>query len=244
MRNINDALYDLYYSTNEKIYKYITDKNSTLKTVQVGYPLYLKLNQEYINSKNKIIFYGQETNGWHDEFTGRSIYNMQENKIEGILETYQKFFNEKGYYNYNPSPFWNIFRLFNDLCCECDKEFALLWNNITKIDLNGGGFPYNWYDDLIKPYLNELIIKELEIIEPDFLVFFTGRDSIIDDIFNNPKRKEVEGFNQDDLCELIIPNIKKAFRTHHPKTLYLNSQNGSYKEIILKMHHYIYEEMK
>jgi hypothetical protein len=52
-----------------------------------------------------------------------------------------------------------------------------------------------------------LIVKELEIIKPDFLVFLTGttRDFIIDDIFNKPKRKEVAGFSQDDICEIKIP---------------------------------------
>jgi hypothetical protein len=242
---MNEALHKLYLDANSKVYKTITEKNKKLECNQAAYPFFLKLPDIFINSKNKIMIYGQETYGWSDVNNDASnVYCMGENNIDGILECYNRYFNNKDYKN-NHSPFWNVFRLLNDYFNECGKEFGYLWNNITKLGLNGNGFPYNWYDDIIKPYFNDLIVKELEIIKPDFLVFFTGttRDFIIDDIFNKPERKDVAGFSQDDICEIKIPNIKKALRTHHPNTLYMNSNNGSYKKIIGTIHDEIYKDM-
>jgi len=245
---MNEELYNLYHNVNEKVYKYVTErnKNKNIRGMQSSYPLFLKLSENFIGSKNKIIIYGQETFGWHDTFSENKEYNMLENKIDGILETYQKFYNEKGYLRYYPSPFWNVFRLIENLCCESGKTFGLLFNDITKLGLVGGGFPYNWYDDIIKPYFNELVIREIEIIKPDFLIFLTGRDNILDDIFHDLhlQRENVDGFDQYDLCKLLVPNIKIAYRTQHPQTMYARSKNGSYKNIIFAIYHSICEKME
>jgi hypothetical protein len=243
---MNEELCKLYHTVNKKVYKQITDKNNTLASFQATYPFFLKLSETFVQSKNRVIIYGQETYGWSDvNNNADNVYRMTQNKIDGIIECYNRYFNEKECDN-NHSPFWNVFRLVEDLFCESGKEFGCCWNNITKLGLNGKGFPYNWYDDIIKPYFNELIVKEIEIIKPDFIIFFTGttRDFILNEIFNNPEKKNVKNYSQDDLCEIIIPNIKKAYRTHHPNTLYMNSINGSYKNIISTISHGIYNEMK
>jgi len=79
-----------------------------------------------------------------------------------------------------------------------------------------------WYEEITRPYFNPLILREIEILRPDYLVFFTGPDSdrYISDIFGNPAKKPVAGFSEGELCEFVIPNVKKAVRTYHPGYLY------------------------
>ena len=85
------------------------------------------------------------------------------------------------------------------------------------------GFPQKLYPNVIKPYLNGIILKEIEILKPQFIVFFTGPDEydkVLDDVFSKPKRKSIGNFNERHLCEIEIPDIKKAIRTYHPNYLF------------------------
>jgi hypothetical protein len=243
--NINEKLFKIYEEANEKVFKIITERNSK-EIDKATYPFFLKIPKAFEISKNKIIVYGQETYGWSDVNNDTSnTYNMSENRTDGIIECYERKFNKKEYLTYS-SHFWQVFKLLNDYFCECSKEFGYLWNNIEKMGLDGDGFPDNWYDDIIKPYFNDLVNKEIEIIKPDFLVFFTGttRDHVLDDIFNKPERKNVENYDQKDLCEIILPDIKKAFRTHHPRYLCKVFPNGQHKEILKLIHKEIYKIME
>jgi hypothetical protein len=122
-----------------------------------------------------------------------------------------------------------------------DKKIEYLWNNIIKLGKNNEkGFPQNWYDyDIIKQNFNEIILKEITILKPDFIVFFTGPndpyDKVLNDIFNNPVRISVEGFSERELCGLKIKNVKKAFRTYHPTYLLRNNRKRPYEEYIEKI---------
>jgi hypothetical protein len=123
-----------------------------------------------------------------------------------------------------------------------DRTIEYLWNNLIKMGKTVKGFPYNWYNDIIKPYFNELILKEINILNPDFIIFFTGPNSTngsydraLDEVFNNPRREPIEGFGKDELCEIKTPNVKKSFRTYHPTFLLRNNKNRSYKEYIQKI---------
>jgi hypothetical protein len=96
-------------------------------------------------------------------------------------------------------------------------------------------FPKPFYEKIIKPYLNKLILTEVEILKPDYIVFFMGPNrnyqDVLDNMFNIPTRLRVDGFDERQLCEIKIPNIKKSFRTYHPRYLFNLKKSNDGKDI-------------
>jgi hypothetical protein len=76
-------------------------------------------------------------------------------------------------------------------------------------------------------------LQEIDILKPDFLVFLSGPkyDTYINDIFGNPQKKAIAGFNENELCECAIPTVKKAVRTYHPAFLHRNNLERSYNDL-------------
>ena len=107
----------------------------------------------------------------------------------------------------------------------------------------GKGFPHKFYDSIVKPYLNNLIVKEIEILKPDYIIFLTGHgyDRILNDIFGKLETKVVEGFSKNELCEITIPNVKKSLRTQHPTHLCFGKRYG--KKVKDKIFNKIIEEI-
>jgi hypothetical protein len=95
------------------------------------------------------------------------------------------------------------------------------------------GFPV-FYEEMVKPYLNELIIKEIELLTPDYIVFFTGPkyDTVLNDVFNYPAIDKIRNFDERELCEIKISGVRKCFRTYHPN--YLN-RTGIKEKILNKI---------
>jgi hypothetical protein len=231
--DMNKELFSLYSGLD--IYKLIDDYNSKFsdEAENTAYPLFLKANETYINSDVKLLIFGKETNGWGGTY-GSGVC------VDDITNVYDEFFNSGDCYAYG-GQFWNGIKYFMNLLQEKnkDKKISYLWNNIVKIGYDKEGFPYNFYENIVKPYLNNIITKEIEILKPDFVLFFTGPnsdngpyDNVLNEVFNNPQRKPVDGFTERQLCEIVIPNVKKSFRTYHPNYLYRNNIDTYFEKII------------
>ena len=192
------------------------------------YPLFLKTNENYEKADKKLMIFGQETNGWGGIY-GSGI------TVDDVMNEYENFFNSKYCYIY-AGAFWNGVKHFMNKIKKLshNDNIDYLWNNIVKMGIDKKGFPSSIYEGIIKPNLNLLIKIEIELLKPDFIVFFTGPnyDSILDNVFNNPERKKVNGYKERELCEIIIPNIKRAFRTYHPNYLYRNNIDKFFNVII------------
>ena len=71
-----------------------------------------------------------------------------------------------------------------------------------------------------------MIFKEIEILNPDYLVFFSGAnyDSLLKYAVGDFELKSVKGFTQRQMSEVVFTNLStKAIRTYHPNYLYRNS---------------------
>jgi hypothetical protein len=242
---IQSELYNLYDELlSEELLLKIKEKNLKLQDNEKSTdPLFIGVTEDYLNADIRLMIFGQETNGWGGgEFNVDNEPEFIEMLIDGDGDNpdcrgYRGFFNEKYCYEYEKrGHFWNIIKKFitDFQTANQDKKIDYLWNNVIKMGKMGIGFPTFWYDDIIKKYFNNLILKEIDILKPDFIVFFSGPnyDKYLNDIFNNPSKKLVAGFSESELCEIEIPNIKRAFRTYHPKFLCLDNQNRPYIEYL------------
>ena len=204
------------------------NKRTKERSNKAVYPLFLRTNKCYGDADKKLMIFGQETNGWGGIY-GSGV------TVDDVMNEYETFFNTKYCYTY-AGQFWNGVKYFvNKLRKKYpNNSIDYVWNNIVKMGFDKKGFPYNIYDKIIKPNLNDIIKKEIKILKPHVIIFFTGPnyDHIINDIFNEPQRKSIKGFTERELCEIIIPDIERAYRTYHPNYLYRNNIDRYFKKII------------
>jgi hypothetical protein len=184
-------------------------------------------DEKYEQADIKLMVFGQEVHDFGNIGWKSKIYGEDENvDIEDMMSFYREFM-DCGYGK--GGVFQQEVRKLIDQLRNKNSELKIeyLWNNILKLGLAKNNkrdvFRDQWYDEVIKPHLNPLIPQEIEILKPDYIVFFTGPTSqyegVIDDVFGTPERKEVVGFDKKDLCEVVIPCAKKAYRTYHPMYL-------------------------
>jgi hypothetical protein len=199
------------------------NKSQKDKSYCATLPLFLRSHDWYENSEIKIMIFGQETNGWYEMYQhGKTIEEIRYKYAEFFISGY--CYNE--YCRKYRSHFWKGIKEIINLLEKksTGKRIGNLWNNLVKMGYNGRGknFPKKFYSELVKPHLNNLIAKEIEILKPDYIIFLTGPgyDWILKDVFGTLDKKKVEGFLDRELCEIIIPNVKKSFRTYHPTYLY------------------------
>lgn len=179
---------------NNELYK---DKERKRKGYELSCPFCMGLTKEYIENKDykkKVMIVGQQPLGfgcWEDhrkDFykdieSEWSHINLQKWAIE-YLDTQLKNVT-KSEIKYNPSPFW---RLFHALY----KDYALCWNDIDKVyygkkdkdgkkdnDYHEGTLTYAAEEVLSAPFKYDrkdlsLVQREIEIAEPDVVVFVTG----------------------------------------------------------------------
>jgi hypothetical protein len=169
-------------------------------------PLLLTVNDAYTAADWKIMFFGQETNGWCS-----ASFDSQ---LLPILEEYNRFYWGEDYYNgTNYTPFWRGFDLFREKLKERfpKRNISLLWNNIVKIGLNVPGFPYD-INDITERYFN-IIAEEVAITKPDVLVFFSGPTpnyNRIENAFGSYNKEPVEQFAERQLCRVKNELMPKA----------------------------------
>jgi len=213
----NKELKELYEKVFENIKndcdEYNKDKDEAYRTAS---PFFLKSHEKYENSEIKMMIFGKETNGqWHKEPC---------KTVEEIMKEYISVFAHHLIYNSRPSHFWKGTKEIINLMKEKNAgTIGNIWNELVKMGYYGKtrNFPKKFYNEIVKPRLNGLIAKEIEILKPDYIIFLTGNDYdwILDDVFGRPKTEKIEGFSKEELCEIILPNVKKSFRTYHPRYL-------------------------
>ena len=196
-------------------------------------PYLIKALPAYRKAKKKVLFVGQETNGWEsiketfERYTNREYPYHQEEVIEYLQWMYEDFrFQRKS----DHTPFWRVLRSFNQaITGEVDND-AFLNTQLVRFDLNCSRPPYG-IEDLLQEEFN-VLPYEVEVLEPNVVVFLTGPnyDSRIEKTFTkrhgtetNLKFMEVSGYTIRQFARLEHPTLPfHTYRTYHPKYLLLS----------------------
>jgi hypothetical protein len=173
----------------------------------------------YLSADIRVMFFGQETNEWFGEFGSR---------LDSLMTTYEGFFGSQiGVYEGEryPGSFWNGLHEYantiEDLT-KCNVQF--MWNNLVKVgQATSKGKPCDQIIDAgIEAF--DVIPREIEILEPDIVIFFTGPnyDSIIDRVFPGTEYTRINNhWDSRQLAVLESPALPPlSFRTYHPNFLY------------------------
>ena len=233
----NEKLKELYSNLYPNLTKEINKLNKKLekeskKKERATNPLLLKVDEKYLNADLKIMFFGQGTNRWLGE---RNNGVFHEN-FEPILDLYEHFYLGDACFSYG-GQFWNGINRFKKLV---EKKFphnniGYIWNNIIKIGKCEKGFS-NSINNITNKYFN-VILKEIEILQPDVLIFFTGPnyDIHLEIILKELKKKEIKPFKEKELCKIISDKINLTFRTYHPNYLWRHNINKFFNTIVAEI---------
>lgn len=221
-QEINSRLSDLYKGKWDSYLlgrTLLTEKKDLGETLDYTRPLLLGLKDEqaYLRADKRVMILGQETNGWAEG---------GEMTPENSMNKYVEFFGDGESVKWK-GPFWNETKRFIRLLKKKFPEqiIAYTYNNVVKIGKSSGiGFPGETVYQIEMKHL-DILKQEIEILKPHLLLFFSGvsYDDRIRNKLGDFSKQTVKAFAQDKLCRLHFADKKLpiAFRTHHPKAMYL-----------------------
>lgn len=184
---------------------------------------------------NRVLVVGQETLGW--DFEQGSYYDWPyppikgfedflsvPNSVEAMIHGYRAF----EFSRYQPgnvnSPFWRAYRQIREAVGDEPEGFEtkVLYTNLFKTAVNGTSIVKNGTiqeaDDIWRASA-QLLTREIEILRPDAVVFFTGPDydRYLELEFAGVEWVSVDGFSQRQISKITHPSLpSRAYRTYHP----------------------------
>ena len=129
--------------------------------IEPANPYLLVEPKGYRDKSVKVMFCGQETQGWGNEFDNEP----DKATIEAILSIYAGFVNNGGY----NSPYWQF---INRIKKECQNT-SFICNNIVKIGKKHGAGCDDTINNLTLKYF-PVIKEEIQVLEPQMIIFLTG----------------------------------------------------------------------
>lgn len=191
----------------------------------------------YTDADIRIMFFGQEPYMWEkwDE-------DMKTPDVGDLMYTYEKFLDDNYVTHKNGGYFdqdklrsrlfkFSINGILSCLMEEMEKSYpgktiSMIWNNISKMSAitKSGGGPVDASVHEIEHEYFHVIPKEIEILKPNILIFFTGPGE------NTYYRYIQENFTMDgeplplaslsvhDVTKLPIKEVELAYKTHHPNS--------------------------
>jgi len=213
INSVNEQLRELYATHYGKLLQEFDGYENNRAGEKPTNPLLIHIDDEerYQASDVKIMFFGQETYDWEGP-CGKDI--------DHLLTTYKDFLGVIRGGGYN-SPFWNFVRGYvkSVQSKNPDKKVDYIWNNILKVGrADAAGKPSSEIIKLQQDYF-PVIKAEIEILQPDVAVFFTGPyyDEHIKQEFPDAEFVKIQDMKERTICEIHSAYLlARAFRTYHP----------------------------
>jgi hypothetical protein len=146
-------------------------------------PLLISPHAEWMKATFRILIVGQETHGWgytrSDDASDLSTVNnflefcASEKGVDSMLRGYQVFLHESDYWKRN-SAFWRAFRICGQAMHS--EQSSVLWTNIFKVDVEGSVVRNcsRVERELIMESQRDLLKREISLLAPDVVLFFSG----------------------------------------------------------------------
>ena len=170
----------------------------------VSAPHLIQVPEGYAHASTRLMVVGQQTYGWGEPpYVG---------SVELLMAGYASFDLGNGY---RRSPFWVASHKLHRALNPEGPERAFLWSNLVKVDCKGAR-PAPEIEDMVSRL--GLLQMEIELTNPDVVVFFTGPyyDDRLTATF--PGVRFVDAGRH--IQRLEHPQLpKRSFRTYHPNYL-------------------------
>jgi hypothetical protein len=207
---INEELKKVYLSRARGMYDNFINLNKT--DLKYAGPLLMYCwDEEYEKAKTKILFVGQETNGWNE-----NLPPINDDNILKTIEAYKNF--ELGMHNKTPfiQALWKLNKLVNK-----DENRSFLWTNINKFGVSGKGRAVESLLEIEKRHFM-VFIDELKICKPDAVIFLCGYryDSEIENKLGSTQFIKCSEYPERYLSRVSNEYLPyNSYRTYHPAFL-------------------------
>ena len=192
----------------------------------------------YTDADIRIMFFGQEPYMWEkwDE-------DMKTPDVGDLMYTYEKFLDDNYVTHKNGGYFdqdklrsrlfkFSINGILSCLMEEMEKSYpgktiSMIWNNISKMSAitKSGGGPVDASVHEIEHEYFHVIPKEIEILKPNILIFFTGPGYIQENFTMDGEPLPLANLSVHDVARLPIKEVALAYKTHHPNSRISDKQH-------------------
>lgn len=206
-------LHSLYQEHWPSIYKYMK-KHSGLSG-----PTVMDISDAYFTSHTKLMIVGQQTYGW------------ERGNLEALLQAYRDFNFGEDWYR---SPFWNMTSKIADILGI--SRHSIAWTNLVKCDYKSGRPPKDIEEKIQTAF--PVLQKEISILSPDVLIFFTGPnyDERLKVSLPGTFLDAVSSHKPRFLSRISNPRLPaNSFRTYHPNYLRRSDQEKKFLNFIKKI---------
>lgn len=181
----------------------------------------------YTKADLKIMFFGQETNGWARGCNVGELTTAYEDFLDDHYNAAEGHFYTEGLQRGNRFMRWGINGIMNGvreiLKPYPNKRVAMIWNEISKLSVRKGegGTSVDATAHEIEQRYFHVIPTEVEILRPNILVFLTGPGentyyNYIKENFTVGVPQQLGGLPLHDVAKLPIEGVKLAHKTYYP----------------------------
>ena len=216
---INERLRETYSQKIEGL------KNSPEFADEVDGPILMHCwEEQYKKSQYKILFVGQECNGW---------IGYMDDKIDVSIDGYKQF---EMSHSGNRTIFWQYVNKINSALNPDQAEMKnFLWTNVSKFStLDGNALDWGTHLSTVNKF--NCLREEIAITKPDIVIFLSGPnyDGKINVQFND--EVNFKKFKDRHLRETVIlehPDLPKhTYRIYHPNYLQRSKKSFLLDELI------------
>lgn len=217
----------------------LSDYKSICKN-PLSYTFYMGLSEEYLKNsdgKKRVMVVGREPLGYRADETDEHCAEKNtpiNSQLWSIAYTVKQTYGEniplpncyKNELESNSSAFWHLFRWLNKV------GFVPCWNNIDKVYFEKTAkLSYEAEKELSRTYKTEhdrqeksLLLREIEIAEPDLILFVTGKEYRVSmETALGFDLNEVPTYEKNKSCMVKLSRDvlgKPAYWINHPQGLF------------------------
>ena len=194
---------------------------------QLSNPFMVKCLPAYRKAKRKILFVGQETNGWDsfEQTLSKVSSGDREAMRDNIIEYLQWMYEDFRYHRkWDHTPFWRGARRLYKALSPDQGDDGFLHTQLVRFDMNNTRPPKH-VEDLLQQEFNVLFM-EIQALQPDVVIFLTGPnyDECITKSFRHVVRpgdtltfESIAGMTYNELARISHATLPfHTYRTYHP----------------------------
>lgn len=223
---IETALKDVYRERWDRLLNTIPSLSKE-EFEKLSNPFLIKALPAYRKAKKKVLFVGQETNGWDSFEIALDRFNYKDRQIsrDEIIEYLQWMYEDLRFHRkWDHTPFWKGVRRLYKAICPGEEDDAFLNTQLVRFDLDRKRLPHH-IEELLQLEYN-VLPSEIAVLSPTVIVFVTGPyyDERLRQTFRNVGRlgdhmkfEPINGMKENALVRIVHPDVPyHTYRTYHP----------------------------
>lgn len=224
--NIEHCLREAYYECWNRLMSAIQQLDSK-QLEQLSNPFLVKALPAYRKAKRKVLFIGQQTNGWDPLKLTLETFKNEDREVsrDNVVDYLQWMYEDFRYLRKSDhTPFWKAMRRLYQVLSPGEGDDGFLHTELVRFDYANQRPPQEIESLLQREY--NVLPMEIFALAPEVVIFFTGPDydERLCETFAGKGAKQplqlepVKDLKPNVLSRVIHPSLPyHSYRTYHPK---------------------------